>query len=54
MKVKKYYEENLVKVVIEDRGSHQVVLLGCDRDMKRLGECLIDLERTGGNEVEIK
>lgn len=54
MKVKKFYEDNLVKVVIEDRGSHQVILLGCDRDMKRLGDCLIDLERTGGNEVEIK
>ena len=54
MKVTKYYENNLVKVVIEDRGAHQVVLLSCDRDMKRLGDCLIDLERTGGNQVEIK
>ena len=54
MKVKKYYEENLLKVVIEHRSSHQVIYLNCDRDMKRLGECLIDLERTGGNEVEIK
>ena len=54
MKVKKYYEDNLVKVVVEHRGSHQVFYLNCDRDMKRLGECLIDLERTGGNEVEIK
>ena len=54
MKVTKYYENNLVKVVIKDRGAHQVVLLSCDRDMKRLGDCLIDLERTGGNQVEIK
>ncbi len=54
MKVTKFYEDNLVKVVIEDKGAHQVVLLSCDRDMKRLGECLIDLERTGGKEVEIK
>ena len=44
----------MVKVVIEDKGAHQVVLLSCDRDMKRLGECLIDLERTGGNQVEIE
>lgn len=54
MKVKKYYEGNLVKVVIEHLNSQQVIYLNCDRDMKRLGECLIDLERTGGNEVEIK
>lgn len=54
MKVKKFYEDNLVKVVIEDKGAHQVVLLSCDRDMKRLGNCLIDLERTGGNHVEIE
>ena len=54
MKVKKFYEDNLVKVVIEDKGALQFVLLSCDRDMKRLGDCLIDLERTGGNYVEIK
>lgn len=53
MKATKYYEDDLVKVVIEDRGSHQVVLMGCDRDMKRLGECLKDLARTGAKEVEI-
>ena len=54
MKVKKYYEGNLVKVVIEHLNSQQVIYLNCDRDMKRLGDCLIDLERTGGHEVEIK
>ena len=43
-----------MKVVIEDKGAHQVVLLSCDRDMKRLGNCLIDLERTGGHQVEIE
>lgn len=43
-----------MKVVIEDKGALQFVLLSCDRDMKRLGDCLIDLERTGGNYVETK
>ena len=54
MKVTKQYEDNHVKVVIDHRDRLQVINLGCDRDMKRLGDCLIDLERTGGNEVEIK
>ena len=44
----------MVKVVIEYQGCHQVVLLSCDRDMKRLGDCLIDLERTGAHQVEIE
>lgn len=54
MKVTKHYEDGILKVVIEHRGIKQVIYLSCDRDLKRLGDCLIDLERTGGLSVEIK
>ena len=53
MKVTKYYENNLVKICIDHAGAYQIINLRNDREIKRLGECLIDLERTGGNQVEI-
>jgi len=54
MKVTKHYEHDHVILYVEEGETKTCITLNCDRDMKRLGECLIDLERTGGNEVEIK
>ena len=53
MKVTKQYENNLVVINVEDKNLHSFFTLENDRQMHRLGECLIDLERTGAREVTI-
>ena len=54
MKVTKLYVDNIIVIKIEEKGmlTNRIALLN-DRQMRRLGECLIDLERTGAKEVEI-
>jgi hypothetical protein len=54
MKVTKHYEHDHVILYVEEGETKTCITLNSDRQMKRLGECLIDLERTGGHEVEIK
>lgn len=53
MKVTKHYEHDHVMVYVEEGDLHTCITLDSDRQMKRLGECLIDLERTGSREVQI-
>lgn len=38
---------------VEEGDMRTCITLDSDRQMKRLGECLIDLERTGSREVSI-
>ena len=54
MKVTKHYENDLVMVFIEDGSIKNFITFESDRQMRRLGECLIDLERTGSREVIIE
>ncbi len=53
MKVTKHYEQDHVMIYVEDGDMRTCITLESDRQMKRLGECLLDLERTGGREVII-
>ena len=53
MKVTKHYEQDHVMLYIEEDDVKTCITLNNDRQMKRLGECLIDLERTGSREVQI-
>lgn len=53
MKVTKHYEQDHVILYVTDGELQTCITLDSDRQMKRLGQCLIDLERTGGREVTI-
>jgi hypothetical protein len=39
---------------VEEGDLRTCITLDSDRQMRRLGECLIDLERTGSREVTIE
>ena len=54
MKVTKHYEQDHVMLYVEDGGMKTCITLESDRQMRRLGECLIDLYRTDGKEVTIE
>lgn len=54
MKVTKHYEHDHVMLYMEEGDLKTCITLESDRQMRRLGECLIDLERTGGREVTIE
>ena len=53
MKVTKHYEQDHVMVYVEEGDMRTCITLDSDRQMRQLGECLIDLERTGSREVQI-
>jgi len=54
MKVTKHYENDHVMLYVEDGDMKTCITLESDRQMRRLGECLIDLYRTDGKEVTIE
>ena len=54
MKVTKHYEQDHVMLYVEEGDMKTCITLESDRQMRRLGECLIDLYRTDGKEVTIK
>ena len=54
MKVTKHYEHDRVILYVEEGDTQTCITLESDRQMQRLGECLLDLYRTDGREVEIK
>ncbi len=54
MKVTKHYEQDHAILYVTDGELQTCITLESDRQMKRLGQCLIDLERTGGREVMIE
>lgn len=54
MKVTKRYVDDIIVIKIEEKGMlTNRIALNNDKQMRRLGECLIDLERTGAREVQI-
>ena len=54
MKVTKHYEHDHVMLYVEEGDMKTCITLESDRQMRRLGECLIDLYRTDGKEVTIE
>jgi hypothetical protein len=53
MKVIRHYEHDHVIIYVEEGETKTCITLDNDRQLRRLGECLIDLERTGCKEVII-
>lgn len=54
MKATKHYESNRVYVYLTIDKRTSILSFANETEMRRAGECLIDLARIGGNEVEIK
>ena len=54
MRVTKHYEHDRVLLYVVEGDTQTCITLESDRQMQRLGECLLDLYRTDGREVEIK
>lgn len=53
MKVTKHYEQYHVMLYVEEGDMKTCITLDSEQQMRRLGECLIDLERPGSREVTI-
>lgn len=53
MKATKHYEGGRIFVYIEENGIKDCITFRSEQQMARLGECLRDLARIGGNSVEI-
>lgn len=51
MKVTKHYEHDHVIVYAHEGDMKLCLTFDSERQMRRLGECLIDLERTGSRSV---
>ena len=54
MKVKKHYENDHVMIYVEDEGLQTCITLNSDKQVQRLGECLMELDRCAGKTVTIK
>ena len=54
MKVTKHYENDHVIIYVEEGETKTCITLESDRQMRRLGECLLDLYRTDAREVTIE
>lgn len=53
MKATKHYENGRIYVYVEENGVRDCIAFQNEQQMRRLGECLKDLARIGGNTVEI-
>jgi hypothetical protein len=54
MKARKDYGHGRVLVSVECGDKYYTIQFQGEKEMRMLGECLIDLARCGGKEVEIK
>ena len=55
MRVTKHYENDHVMLYVEYGGQMRLcITLDSDQEMRRLGECLLDLYRTDGRDVPIE
>lgn len=52
--VSKTYNLNSIRVIINHHSHGQIIHFANEKQMRRAGQCLIDLARIGGSEVEIK
>ena len=53
MKVTKHYEQDFIILYVSEGSMTERIMLDNEQQMRRLGECLIDLYRTGAKEVQI-
>ena len=53
MKVTKHYEQDFIILYVSEGSMVERIMLDNEQQMRRLGECLIDLYRTGAKEVQI-
>lgn len=53
MKVTKFCEQDHVILYVSECNMTERIMLDNDQQMRRLGECLKDLARTGAKEVQI-
>ena len=53
MKVTKHYEKDFIILYASEGSMVERIMLDNEQQMRRLGECLKDLYRTGAKEVEI-
>ena len=53
MTVTRHYEQDHVILYVSEGSMIERIMLDDDQQMRRLGECLKDLARTGAKEVEI-
>lgn len=53
MKVTKHYEQDHVMLYVEEGDFNTCITLSNEQQMRRLGDCLINLHRTGGKQVQI-
>lgn len=53
MKVTKHYEQDFIILYASEGNMIERIMLDNEQQMRRLGECLKDLARTGAKEVEI-
>ena len=51
--VSKTYDNAGIRVIINHHSHCQIIHFANEKQMRRAGQCLIDLARIGGNEVEI-
>ena len=54
MRVTKHYEHDRVMLYVVEGDTQTCITLESDRQVRRLGECLLDLYRTDGREVTIE
>lgn len=54
MKVTKHYEQDHVILYVEEGDMQTCITLDSGQQMKRLGQCIIDLDRTEGRQVIIE
>ena len=54
MKVKKHYENGHVVIYASEGSMSTCITLDSDEQVRRLGECLVDLHRTDGKQVVIE
>jgi hypothetical protein len=54
MTVTKHYENNHVMLYVEEGDLKECITLNNDHQIRRLGQCLIDLDRTEGRTAKIE
>ena len=54
MTVTKHYENNHVMLYVEEGDLKECITLSNDHQIRRLGQCLIDLDRTEGRTAKIE
>lgn len=53
MTVTKHYEYDHVMLYVEEDGKRNCITLESDAQIRRLADCLIDLDRTGGRRAKV-